>query len=67
MSCGVGEPGHPLEIGNDGDASEIECVLAHAFVTRLGPLELIDAGKGVLHGGAFAEARASLWAVLVGA
>ena len=50
-----------------GDASEVEGVLAHAFVTRLRSLDLVDAGERVLHSSAFAEARASLGTMLVGA
>ena len=56
-----------MEIRDDGNAAEVERVLAHAFVARLGPLDLVDAGERVLHGGAFAEARAALGPLLVGA
>ena len=67
MSRGLGEPGHPLEIGNDGDASQVEGVLTHAFVARLGSLDLVDTRERVLHGGAFAEVGAAIRAPLVSA
>jgi len=41
-SRGLREPGDPLEIRNDGDASEIEGVLPRPFVAGLRALNVID-------------------------
>jgi hypothetical protein len=46
----LGKPGEALEIRNDGDASDIECVLADPCVARLGSLNVIDAGQRVFDG-----------------
>ena len=39
-----------MEIRDDGDASDIECVLADPFVARLRSLNVIDAGQRVFDG-----------------
>lgn len=46
-----------MEIRHDGDAADIEGVLAEAFVARLWSLNVIDASQRVLNGRPLAELR----------
>src|SRR6266511_2844694 len=64
MSRSLPEAREALEVGDDGDASEVEGVLARAFVARLGPLNAIDAGERVFDRGPLPHVRAALGLVL---
>ena len=54
-----------MEIRHDGDATDIEGVLAEAFVARLRSLNVIDAGQRVLDGRPLTELPPTLRLLLV--
>ena len=53
-----------MEVVDDGDAAQVEQVLAGAAVAGAAALPVADVGEGVLDGDAFAQFRASFGGLL---